>query len=98
MRSELRIEYCQNPCVVCVAMEGVATLFHPVTHEYLVLNLTGSDIWAMLERPKTLEHVVANLLDSYRVPQSRCLREVREWIEEALSRSLIIQVDAGGAA
>jgi hypothetical protein len=83
--------YRQNPAVVLAEIDGVATLFNPDTYEYLVLNATGSAVWTLIKQPKTLEHIVADLLDHYKVAQSRCLRDVSIWLEDALSRSLILE-------
>ena len=91
MTAKKRICYRRDPAVVSAEIDGVATLFNPNTCDYLVLNATGSAVWDQIEQPKTLEHIVANLLDEYAVAQPRCIKDVSAWIDDALTRSLILE-------
>lgn len=59
--------------------------------EYLGIDEVGQRIWAMLDRPRTLEEVVASLTEEYDVSEDECTRDVTEFVE-ALARHGLVSV------
>ncbi|MGB9723927.1 MAG: PqqD family peptide modification chaperone [Chloroflexia bacterium] len=89
--SEAAVRYIVNPDVSCreEGPEG-ALLYDPDADRALVVNATGLLIWRVLERPHTLEEVVAALLERCNnVPLDEVHRDVGEFIAQLHSRGFI---------
>ena len=93
-------KFLRNPIVVESILDEQVCLFHLDSCQYLVLSRTGAAIWNQIESEKSLEHIVANLLDHYDVDVEICLQDVREWLTTARALDLVqlITSEASGSA
>ncbi len=67
------------------------------TGKYYGLDPIGTRIWQMIQKPVTVESIVAALLDEYGVEESQCLRDVVTLIGEMKSHNLV-QIRPDGTA
>jgi hypothetical protein len=52
------------------------------------LNGVGTRIWALLERPRTIDDLCAQLLREYDVDAAQCRREVIDLVDELCAEGL----------
>ena len=57
--------------------------------EYLGLDEVGQRIWEILDEPRTLNSLVATLLDEYDVPRADCERDVTAFLDALEERKLV---------
>jgi hypothetical protein len=58
---------------------------------YYTLDTIGSCIWDMIsENPVTLEEIVDRLIDEYEIDRKACMEDVRAFIDDMVSRKLIL--------
>lgn len=82
--------YIVNPDVSCREEDEGALLYNPDTDRVLVVNTTGLLIWQALEQPRTLEEVVAILLERCdNVPEDRVREDVGDFIARLQERGFI---------
>lgn len=60
---------------------------------YFNLNAVGSRIWALLEKPRTLQEMAAVLLDEYEVSAQTVDTELRTFLSALHQRELLIISD-----
>lgn len=85
------LQYIINPDVSC-REEGPdgALLFNPDTDQVLVVNPTGLLIWRALDRPRTLDEVVAALVEQCdNVPADQVGPDTRDFVEELVGKGFI---------
>lgn len=91
MAREDALRYLANPEVSC-REEGPdgALLFNPDTDQVLLINPVGLVIWQALERPRTLEGIIAFLKERCdRVPEGQVHQDVSEFIAAMVDRGFI---------
>ena len=57
--------------------------------EYNGLDEIGSDIWNQLETPLVLDDLILRMMGKYNVDESRCTRDIKEFIAELEDAGLI---------
>ena len=56
---------------------------------YYGLNVTASHIWRLLAQPMTLSGLCEQLVSEFAVPRNQCEQDVREFLEDLLSRGIV---------
>ena len=83
----------RSSLVVCSELDGQIALFQSSTCDYLVLNETGSAIWAALESALPLEQICEKLLAEYEVTPEQCQMGVEEWLSVAIMKEIVVCID-----
>ena len=68
----------KNPDVVWRDLEGEGVLLNPVDGKYFGLNPVGLSVWNKMEGGRTLDEIVALLLEEYEVERPELERDVVE--------------------
>ncbi|TQI71968.1 coenzyme PQQ synthesis protein D (PqqD) [Gramella sp. Hel_I_59] len=80
-----------NDKVLSSKIGNEAVLMCMEAESYYGLDPIGSRIWQLLiESPKTIQEVIDVLLQEYDVDQETCSRDVHSFIDEMISRKLIL--------
>lgn len=58
---------------------------------YFGLDPIASRIWELLEQPKTLDELVALLMEEYEVDASTCTEDVRALLGDLQDKGLVVQ-------
>ena len=61
---------------------------------YHGLNATGSHIWNLLSRPRTVRDLTERVATEYEVETEQCENEVQAFLEDLLRRNVICVVEA----
>lgn len=56
---------------------------------YYGLDDVGAEIWRLIQRPMTIEHIVASLVDTYDVDAGRCRTDVISLVTTLRDRGLV---------
>ncbi|MDZ5620025.1 PqqD family peptide modification chaperone [Nocardioides bizhenqiangii] len=56
---------------------------------YLGLNEVGQQIWDLIESPRTLASLVAELVEDYDVSEADCTRDVTRYVEALVEHKLV---------
>jgi hypothetical protein len=81
------------PDVACASVEDGAVLLHMGTKRYFSLNVTGAEIWHMLEQDVPVADIPARLSAGYDVPFDDAHAAVVELIA-ALAEQDLLTVEA----
>lgn len=57
--------------------------------KYFAMNPIASDIWELIESPKSIEQITSVLMEKYEVDQQTCEQDVIQFIEELRTLNLI---------
>ena len=60
---------------------------------YFELSEVGARIWHLIQQPRSVQAIVATLLDEYDVPAEQCESDVLDLAREMLERGLVVVVD-----
>lgn len=75
---------------ISTVVEGEVVMMNLETNSYYGLDAIGSRIWDLIEEPKTIAEVCAQLMLEYEVDADTCVQEVSaliaSLIEEQLAR------------
>ena len=81
------------PDVACASVDDGAVLLHMGTKRYFSLNVTGAEIWRMLEQDVPVADVPARLSTDYELPIEDAHVAVAELIA-ALAEQDLLTVEA----
>jgi len=70
-------------------LEGEVVILSLKNGAYYGLNPVGSRIWEMIQKPTSMNHIRATLLDEYDVEPERCNSDLMQIIQELASEGLI---------
>lgn len=79
----------RHPQAVFSELDGEITLFQCRTCDYLVLNESGSAIWELLSRERTLNDLCRSLCQTYRIDPDACRQDVHDWLVQAHARQVV---------
>ncbi len=79
----------RHPDLVFAEMDGDVVMLSPDQADYLGLNEAASAIWNFLGEPRTVEAILAELLERFDVPADQCRREVFPFLNDLVQRSVI---------
>lgn len=82
------------PGILASKVEEEIILMSMEDDAYITLNPVASRIWELLESPRTLEELVALLMEEFEVGEEDCQRDVRDFLEDMSNRRLIREVEA----
>lgn len=82
----------RNDEPVAVEVDRTVVMMSVEQGKYFGLEGTGPRIWALLERPRSVQELCEALMAEYQVEPETCLREVTAFLEE-LRRTRLIQID-----
>ncbi|ABM79432.1 Hypothetical protein P9303_27021 [Prochlorococcus marinus str. MIT 9303] len=83
----------QHHEAVFTELDGEVALFQSNTCDYLVLNETGSAIWNALKNQPSLPELCKYLQAKYEVTPDECKTSVEAWLEAALEKKVITQIE-----
>lgn len=63
--------------------------------EVFGFNAVASDIWRLLERPRTIAELCGELIERYEVPAERCAEDVEGLLGELIEMKLIKRIPKG---
>jgi len=61
-------------------IEGELVMMNLKSGKYFGLNLISTRIWELIEKPVSLQQLVSQMRDEYKVTQEKCEQEVSEFI------------------
>jgi len=61
-------------------IEGELVMMNLKSGKYFGLNLISTRIWELIEKPVSLQQLVSQMSDEYKVTQEKCEEEVSEFI------------------
>ncbi len=70
-------------------MDGEVVMMNVEIGNYYNLGKTGSDIWNMIDHPITVEAIIHELLEKYRVSREQCESEVVGFLNQLYHEGLI---------
>lgn len=96
MLSEKTIVVAAKDQVSC-ELAGEAVILSLQGGVYYGLNQIGARIWELIHEPRTVEEIVARLMQEYEVDRPRCQKDLHTLLRELASHGLI-EVRDGTAA
>ncbi len=79
----------QNPGSIVSDMDGDMVMMNVDNGKYYNLGTIGGKIWGMIEYPKTVQHIIAELVMEYDVEQTQCEHQVITFLDHLLTEGLI---------
>lgn len=83
----------KNPDVVWRDLEGEGVLLNPVDGKYFGLNAVGLSVWDKMEGGRTLDEIIALLLEEYEVERPVLEKDVVELAGRMAAGGLITFMD-----
>ncbi|GBF33822.1 hypothetical protein DCCM_2933 [Desulfocucumis palustris] len=75
--------------LVAADMDGEKVMLNIEKGKYFGLNRVGSRIWELLEKPLTVQEMVAVLLKEYDVEEKNCRQDVLTYLSKLYARGLV---------
>lgn len=79
----------RNRKITAAAMDEEIVMMNLDTGNYYNLGKTGSIIWNLLEQPISVELLIQQLMDNYRVTRQQCETETLSYLKELRAEGLI---------
>ena len=83
--------YARSVDVVETQVDGKVMLLHVNDWRYFALDTAGSAIWSMLESPKTIEDIVARLMNRFDVDAERCRADSLVFLQGLIADGAVVE-------
>lgn len=80
---------CQSNEIDATDIDGEKVMMNLEEGQYFSLNTVGSRIWDIISEKKSINDIVATLLNEYEVDEDECERSVIEYLEILKDADLI---------
>ena len=70
-------------------LDSELVLMHLESSDYFGMDKTTTQIWKLLEQPKTIAELVADLEQLYMVAADKCEADIRPVLEDMVSRDFV---------
>lgn len=79
----------QSTDVVACELAGEMALLHFETGIYYGLDETGSSVWSLIQSPKSVQEVLASVMEEYDVDRDRCKEDVLALLQNLADERLV---------
>lgn len=83
-------KYSRNEQIIDGELDDNQVMMHLDKGKFFGLNPVAKRIWQLIETPKTIEEIIALLLEEYDVQETQCLQEVNEFLDKAIQCDIVI--------
>ncbi|HWZ95153.1 MAG TPA: PqqD family protein [Opitutaceae bacterium] len=87
----------RHPETIATEIDGDVVLMSLVTGRTYGLDKRASRIWALLESPRSIEAIVAELLKSYATTAEKCQADLIEFARKLSEAQLTLASEPAGA-
>ena len=77
----------------CTYLDSDLCIFDPNNYKYINFNSTGTVIWNLIEKPKTLSEIMNHLIKIYDIELDKGLPEVKSFLNDGVEKGLINIID-----
>ena len=84
----------RNPAILFTDLDDVVVMMDPDKGVYHELNAVGSEIWRLLERPRSAEEICELVLDEFEVMPETARRDVLAFLNRAFELRIMIGASA----
>lgn len=92
----MTIRYRPHPDLRLSALEGEGVVLHLGTRRYFTVSKTGVVILEALSSPRTLDELVAVLVQRYEVTPEHAAASVRDFLDRCRQASLVAEEEGEG--
>jgi hypothetical protein len=68
-------------------------MMNTVSGDFIGLNSVGTEIWNLLEEPKSFGELVKQLMDIYEVTEKQCIDETLPYLNKMIGQKMIQLVE-----
>lgn len=83
--------FSRAPDALHADIEGETVMMSVDRGEYFGLNSVGSRVWALLEKPQSLDTLCALLAGEYEVDDAQCRADVTHFLQEMLRLGIVVE-------
>lgn len=80
----------RNGSIPTATIDGEVGLMNIETGKYYALNSIGSDIWNKLDKPISLNDLVAALVSEFDIDRQECYSQVKKFVERLIEEGIVI--------
>ena len=75
--------------IVAADMDGERVMMNLATGEYVGLEGIGGTIWDLLETPRSLSEIEAQVLEEFMVDAETCRADIKEFLSDLTQKGLV---------
>lgn len=85
----LQSRIAKNDDIVSAEIDDEFVMMSIESGKYYLANKTGSRLWALLDKPRTVAELCAILTSEFKITPAVCQKEVLDFITQLLSRNVV---------
>lgn len=85
-------KYKRNIAIEAAAIGDELGMLNVNEGKYYVLDSIGKDIWDFLDKEKSIEEIVEDLIKKYDVTKEQCHSDIEELIKGMLNKTIVLEV------
>jgi len=86
---DLNTTIVRNNEIMHSKIDEEVVMLSPDMKDYLGMNITGSEIWDLLEKPVTVGKIIEQLLQQYDIDSETCKNETIEYVNNLINNRII---------
>ena len=83
------MHYQRKPGFSSTYLDSDLCIFDQNNYNYINFNSTGTEIWNILEKPKTISEITSKLIMIYNIDFEKCFPEVESFLKDGVKQGLI---------
>ena len=80
----------RSPDLVSTDMDDEIVMMSIDKGEYYGIGGVGTDVWALLQEPITIDEIVNSVCPEYEISEATCRSEIDAFINELVTRGLVV--------
>jgi hypothetical protein len=86
----LNVQYQIHPEAFATEVDNQVVILQYETGTYFTLNAIGTRIWQLLEEEKTVQEILSQLLQEYKVDEKQLHQDISNLMERLKEKGLIL--------
>lgn len=79
----------RSPDLVATELDGDIVMMHIKSGQYFGISGVGTRIWAMLDRPITLDDLTRGIVTEYLVDEQTCRKDIMAFVEALMAQEAV---------
>jgi hypothetical protein len=89
--SGVLISPCPAPGILAEELDDDITLYHPASHDVVILNSSGADVWRLAEGDLTVEGIIDTLATAYAVTADDVRSDVLRTVADLEQHGFLVE-------
>lgn len=90
--SSVKIRFLRSDSASSVNVDGEEIILNSDNGNYISLNPVAADVWHMLGTPRSIDEIVAKIVETYEVELMQCEHDISRLMEDMKVSGIVVEI------